>query len=85
MNMVQIKKQKKIENFVWFIYWCLKWFYIKDIDSSGICIYKYNIMINTVVEMIMSDHKDTAWIEGFAILVAVLISSGITTGNDYSK
>tara|TARA_B110000503_G_C6879016_1_gene301867 strand:- start:125 stop:253 length:129 start_codon:yes stop_codon:yes gene_type:complete len=42
-------------------------------------------MINTVVEMIMSDHKDTAWIEGCAILIAVLISSGITTGNDYSK
>jgi len=41
--------------------------------------------VSIIVEMIMSDHKDTAWIEGFAILVAVLISSGITTGNDYSK
>jgi len=29
------------------------------------------------------DHRDIAWIEGFAILMAVLISSGITTTNDY--
>jgi hypothetical protein len=28
-------------------------------------------------------HRATAWIEGFAILVAVMISSGITTINDF--
>lgn len=36
-----------------------------------------------VVETITSDHKELAWIEGFAILVAVLISSLITTVNNY--
>jgi len=30
-------------------------------------------------------HRSTAWIEGFAIMVAVGISSGITTINDYEK
>jgi hypothetical protein len=37
-----------------------------------------------VVAMITEvDHRETAWIEGFAILVAVFISSFITTLNDY--
>jgi hypothetical protein len=35
--------------------------------------------------MITSDHKEHAWIEGFAIFVACIISSGITTINDYQK
>lgn len=38
-----------------------------------------------VVEMITSNHPETAWIEGVAIIVAVLLSSGITTINDYQK
>jgi hypothetical protein len=39
-----------------------------------------------VVEMIMEeDHRATAWIEGFAILLAVFISSFITTLNNYQK
>lgn len=33
--------------------------------------------------MIVSDHKEIAWIEGVAIMIAVMISSGITTVNDY--
>ncbi len=33
--------------------------------------------------MITSDHKEIAWIEGVAIIVAVALSSGITTANDY--
>ena len=33
--------------------------------------------------MAVSDHPETASIEGVAILVAVLISSGITTANNY--
>ena len=31
------------------------------------------------------DHRATAWIEGFAILLAVFISSFITTVNNYQK
>jgi hypothetical protein len=37
------------------------------------------------VEVVVADDdkKSLAWIEGFAILMAVAISSGITTANDY--
>lgn len=31
------------------------------------------------------EDRSHAWIEGFAILVAVFISSGITTANNYEK
>ena len=31
------------------------------------------------------DHCKYGWIEGTAIMVAVAISSGITTANDYHK
>lgn len=30
-------------------------------------------------------HRETGWIEGFAIICAVLLCSGITTVNDYQK
>ena len=33
--------------------------------------------------MITSEEKSIAWIQGFAILMACIISSGITTINDY--
>jgi len=42
-------------------------------------------IVSIIVEMITSDHKEHAWIEGFAIFVACIISSGITTINDYQK
>ena len=32
-----------------------------------------------------ADHRSTAWIEGFAILVAVFISALVTAVNDYQK
>ena len=32
-----------------------------------------------------SDHRETAWIEGFAIFMAVVISSMVQAGNDYQK
>ena len=43
----------------------------------------YSLLL--VVEVIVADDdkKSLAWIEGFAILMAVGISSGITTVNDY--
>lgn len=31
------------------------------------------------------DHRETAWIEGFAIFMAVVISSLVQSGNDYQK
>ena len=30
-----------------------------------------------------SSHRGTAWIEGFAILVAVFVCAGVTSVNDY--
>ena len=30
-----------------------------------------------------SNHRSTAWIEGFAILVAVFVCAGVTSINDY--
>jgi hypothetical protein len=38
------------------------------------------IVVAMIVEV---DHRETAWIEGFAIMVAVFISSFITTLNNY--
>jgi hypothetical protein len=35
--------------------------------------------------MIHNPRKDLAWIEGAAIIIAILLSSGITTINDYNK
>lgn len=42
-------------------------------------------VVSIVVEVVVADDdkKNLAWIEGFAILMAVAISSGITTVNDY--
>ena len=46
-------------------------------------------MVASVVSMVIEtvsatdDHRATAWIEGFAILVAVFICSGVTAANDY--
>lgn len=43
-------------------------------------------MLNSVVQTITEvDHRSTAWIEGFAIFIAVLISSLLTTVNNYQK
>lgn len=42
-------------------------------------------ILSEVVEVLTSDHPEIAWIEGFAILVAIFLSSGITTLNDYQK
>lgn len=42
--------------------------------------------ISIIVSMIFeADHRETAWIEGFAILMAVLVVSTVTAWNDYKK
>lgn len=45
-------------------------------------------IVSIIVEVVYSaaEHPEnlkTSWIEGFAIICAVLLSSGITTINDY--
>ena len=44
-------------------------------------------LITIVVDVSISDkdHRSTAWIEGFAILFAVFVSSTVTAANDYQK
>jgi len=44
-------------------------------------------IVSIIVEVSTAsdDHRSTSWIEGFAILVAVAISSGITAVNDFQK
>jgi hypothetical protein len=44
-------------------------------------------LVTIAVEVGTADqsHRSTAWIEGFAILVAVFISALVTTINDYQK
>lgn len=50
------------------------------------------LMIAAIVSIIVqlataksSSQRSTAWIEGFAILVAVFICSSVAAGNDYTK
>lgn len=41
-----------------------------------------SIVANMIVE---KDHRDTAWIEGFAIFMTVAISATVQAGNEYQK
>lgn len=43
------------------------------------------ISIGIEVGMAEEGERATAWIDGFAIMVAVLISSSVQAGNDYQK
>jgi hypothetical protein len=40
-------------------------------------------IISIIVGVITGKHPELDWIEGFAIMIAVFISSGLTTLNDY--
>lgn len=42
-------------------------------------------VVSIVIEMIVSAHRETAWIEGFAILVAVMVCALVTAINDLQK
>ena len=49
-------------------------------------------MIAAVVSIAISvgtewdtDHRNVSWIEGFAIIIAIIISSLVTSINDYQK
>lgn len=39
--------------------------------------------VSIIIEVSTSDHPETAWIEGFAIFVAVGVCSSVTAVNDY--
>jgi len=40
-------------------------------------------VISIIVGSVTGEHPELDWIEGFAIMIAVIISSGLTTLNDY--
>lgn len=41
-------------------------------------------LVSIVIEVATNeDHRNTAWIEGFAILVAVIVCCNVTAINDY--
>ncbi len=44
-------------------------------------------VISIIIEVATADdsHRSTAWIEGFAIIVAVFICAFVTAANDYKK
>ncbi len=42
-------------------------------------------VISIVIEMVFSDHREIAWMEGAAILIAVAVVSVVTAVNDYKK
>jgi magnesium-transporting ATPase (P-type) len=43
-------------------------------------------VLSITIEMIFAaEHRNTAWIEGFAILVAVMVVSTVGAWNDYKK
>ena len=43
------------------------------------------VTIGVEVGTASPDHRKTAWIQGFAILVAVFVSATVTAANDYQK
>ena len=49
------------------------------------------LLVASLVSIVISvgvaddDHRASAWIEGFAIFLAVLICSSVQAGNDYQK
>lgn len=40
-------------------------------------------IVSIVIEMIFSEHREIAWIEGAAILFAVTVVTLVTAVNDY--
>lgn len=60
-------------------------FFMEAMEDLTLRILCVAAVISIVVEMIHNPRKDLAWIEGAAIIIAILLSSGITTINDYNK
>jgi hypothetical protein len=41
------------------------------------------LIFNNLVGTADASHRSTAWIEGFAVLMAVIICATVTAANDY--
>lgn len=57
---------------------------VASIFSIGLT-YILNIPVAIEVGTAEPDHRNTAWIEGFAIFLAVFVCSNVAASNDYSK
>jgi len=40
-------------------------------------------VVSIILEMSTTSHPETAWVEGFAIIIAVIVCSTVTAVNDY--
>jgi len=52
-------------------------------DDFTLQIFCVASVISIIVGSVTGEHPELDWIEGFAIMIAVFISSGLTTLNDY--
>lgn len=57
------------------------------LDDLMLKILIVSAFVSIIVEMIFADndHRKIAWVEGAAILIAVLVVTSVTAWNDYKK
>lgn len=55
------------------------------LDDLMLKILIVSAIVSMVISTIFEEDKAIAWIEGAAILVAVIVVSGVTAWNDYKK
>eukprot|EP01099_Mayorella_cantabrigiensis_P000847 TRINITY_DN1359_c0_g1_i4.p1 TRINITY_DN1359_c0_g1~~TRINITY_DN1359_c0_g1_i4.p1 ORF type:complete len:779 (-),score=216.30 TRINITY_DN1359_c0_g1_i4:1168-3504(-) len=63
-------------------FWVLWW---EALHDETLIILMVAAIISIVLGVSIGDDRGTDWIEGFAILVAVFLVSGVTAGNDWHK
>jgi len=71
-------EEEKMKNFFQLMWAALEDFTLRVLLAAS----AISIIANVAVE---EDHRSTAWIEGFAIFVAVMVCSSVAAGNDYQK
>jgi len=59
--------------------------FIGVLDDFVLRILILSSLVSLVIDMIFEENKKTAWIEGAAIMFAVLIVAFVTAWNDYQK
>ena len=63
-------------------FWELVWDALQDLTMIILLVAAVvSIIINPIME---KDHRSTAWIEGFAILMSVVVSTSVQAANNYS-
>lgn len=57
--------------------------FISALDDLVLKILILSSLVSLIIDMIFEENKKTAWIEGAAIMFAVLIVAFVTAWNDY--